>query len=654
MARFLNQDDLVAAGLSNAMQISGVAPAPQATADGSADVSQQVAAANTANKGFIRLPAGARYRISSNISIGNIIAEGGVLVIDAGVVVTFGSVIGADNVVVFDGAGIARHRGNKYSLGWYAGASGTAKWNAMRRAFVTSPNKTVIIPRPDSSDPAYAAAEYGSAGWSAPAPWIFDDPENNMTVHQEAPIVGTVYGQPCVVEFSPVNKTEDHRWYGLHIDGGNKARHGILAHGGARQQFYGLARINNCTGRPVEWLNDLWPADQMWFQELYVARYGDGIRLVGTGANGSGINCLNNSSRIDRIVDNGARGLRATVTATAGAITAITVPTQFNGSNQLLTGFEPGQTYYINGDASAGTGGYNATATATVNASTGVIDLSSFTITAGGAGFTTGDTVVITTAQNVIKYQGWHTNPHLAAVYNNVIAPQATCAGPLVLLETSSVAGVQDGIFENIYSELRGRQMFASTAGAGVTTVFHTYTLRNVRSIYAMQNPALSPVEMGWVRDGNYTEMARQTNNSVYINVGNNSTNISFTGIPMERVSGVFGAGFYFDGEPGYFTTARGTDTAGVTSMKPFSGFVSLRRITLISNTPNVWGEFLMVDDNTLITIAKGSLVEPRNNAGLSGTTSTAGNFGVSLSNGVFYHENRTGAAVRYKVVAGR
>lgn len=101
----------------------------------------------------VALRPGRTYRFTTNANIGFILNWGGVIQVDAGVTVVFDDVIGPDNKVAFTGAGIARSRINRFSVGWYSSSTDLAdKWDACRRAFQEHHPQTAIFPPPPDGD----------------------------------------------------------------------------------------------------------------------------------------------------------------------------------------------------------------------------------------------------------------------------------------------------------------------------------------------------------------------------------------------------------------------------------------------------------------------------------------------------------------------
>lgn len=654
---------LGAAGLPSALLASGyVTPlAFGAKGDGAADDTAALAAASLA--GPVRLPAGYVFR-SKSVNINRLIGDGGLIAIDGVTEQVTYVCDGNHSVPMFTGTGIAKPRNNKYSVGWYNATTGDAALAFMNRCMTTSPRKVVVIPQLDPSDPRYKADEYGSPGWKMTNEWLWDDPQNNMRIDWQAPLVADRYGMECLIRVSSVGfKTEDQSSLSLHLDCSDKAMNGIVGHGGARQHFNLKSRITNPVRACVDWRNDLWPCDSIKFDYLSVGRYGTfAVNLEGRGPNGTGINCINTGGDLPYIQDNGARGLYGTVTAVNnGAITGFTIDT-----GQRLTGFEPGSTYRINGyvkaNGSTPSAGFGATATATVGTLTGIIDTSTVNIGAaiapivgsGGTGFEVGDKFIMTTAEASYRQRGWHDATIVGRVFHVVGPPLVPPYDSLVQIMATTDGASRKCVIESLDSSVRNRRMLRVGAEAGATVFRHSLTISDIHDEFAPQDTSHRVIDLAYMDDGTVSQLTRQTTSTVTIGVDNNTVaNVAFLGIPVERLSNT-PAQCTFDGEAVYYITARATDSAGQTPTKPFSGMVSLRRVTLVSNIPNVWGEFLMTDDNTLVTIGKGSLVEPRNNAGLNGTTSTAGNFGISASGGIIYHENRTGAPARYKVIIGR
>ena len=704
----------------------------EARGDGRADDSDAVIATVAANGGSLPLKAGMIHRITKPIpGIGNIYSEGGKLFGDnAAMTVEFGTVVGPENIAVFEGTATFKPRNLRYVMGWYGGTSGAAALIFCQRNMPIGARRHLRVPQIDPKDARYYADEYGSSGWSFPFEVDVDDPLNNLTWEFEAPFVATTYGMECVLRFSRVNKTENQRFRNFHIDAADKARHCIIGHGGASQRFYEDTRLTNPLRDPVYWPGDKYPTDQLFFEHLNIARYGRyGAFIGGTGPNAKNDNCLNSAPHTENIYDNGARGLYANVTTTAGAVTGISVPAQYpTGSVQRLTGFEPTYTrpvtvttvaasttlsnvmgelmvgqpvsgagvpagtlitavspmnqtatlsnaatasatvsldatvvFSIIPDNNAVGGGVGATATATVNPDTGVIDPTSFVIVNGGTGYTNGR-CIITTAEECLHYDGWVVSPKYGMIRYQASAPQVPIRGALIGLVNSPFGAVTDAYFNLATTNIRNRRMFYAR-GYG-STFFHSYIIDGIRDQWAPQDGVSAPIIAWHTNDANITGLSRQINvneGNVIVDTGK-STNIAFKGVPKERVRSAYESGkeyfITFDGMAVLYqmvTPLAHNAVSAVLKTEPFAAVTSLRATFLTAQADNIHGSWHMKGKNKLDPLGNiGSLVDvivdPAVFPVVDPTIGATGRVSVVISNGAKQVINRSGAPLRYSL----
>jgi hypothetical protein len=650
-------------------QLSNLLTAPGGAGDGTTDDTTAISAANAA-KGYVLLPYGKTYRIRSNLSIGIIYSQGGYLLIDSGVTLTFDGVVGHDAQVIFKGAGIAKSSDNNYSTGWFDGASFDLKWDFNRRAFQTNAKKSIVWPIPLAGDPAGvirngSVADLSTSGsrcWSCAAPVIFDDPENNCDIIQRAPLYGATRGMTCVIEFSPVNKTEDIFFRnGLWIDAGDNADDCINAHGGARIHVVGYARLDSPRRDSVRLSNDILASgffDEIKMDFVSANNFGRAAIFM----EGVGSFPKHNGANFEYLFTNGARGIYATATVTAGAITALTIPSAnpINSVTQTLTGYGySGQSFYIVSAAKAdGQGtpgaGYGATGTPVVDGSG---NLTGITITNGGSGFVNGEVVVVTSAISTLYCKGLLRSVRLGRLFeykgstNNLTVPSVAN----VVLESNSAGATQQSDFGPIVSGTGNRPALVSRDGSsGTAPEKHRYSVRG----WQVPNPCYDgdngQLRLDWIDDVNVTEPPSSVpsphNNMIFSTVS--VSNLKMSGIPRERVVGN-SDGFYFDGQQVLYSTALANNSVASMNIKPFSSMIGLFRISLVTNTDNVLYDGLLRGDTNWYDVLKGSLVDT-SLVSLSGTTGTSGRVTISINSGRLYIENRSGASLRYKMVVSK
>lgn len=622
-----------------------------AAGDGITNDRAAVLAAHNAGGGYILLPMGKTYRISANLAVGVIIANGGMLSIDSGVTLTYDAVSGAPNISVFTGGGIARPSSYRYSLGHYDGATGTEKWNRMRRAFVANSKKTILIPAPLPSDPAYIADAYGSPSYKVTSPLLFNDPENNSTIWQECSLVATEDGLKALIEISTSQKCEDVYWNGLVIDGQDKAIDGIRAHGGARFHWYGRSRITSVKQDGINWLNDLFPADEPLIQFLEAVRYG----RHATSFEGK-INKEISGLQLDYVFSNGARGIYCTAAVSGGRVTSLTLDAKLPDGvqSQRLTGYLPTLVYGINSVSGNGIGG---TATAALDGSGNLVR---FIITAGGAGFVDGETVVVTAALSHVHIAGIHRGTTVNRVHV-VQSDEANSSGlveaydALVTVESTADGAPAQIVIEDVYSLNGKRTTLSARAGSGGSrNKIGKLTASKLHIPNMVQNvnpssPTRYPIEVDNCSDLIVGPLGDSFPSAIAVSASNVDRAI-FTGIPREHVLG--NGRFMFDGVLSYYTTGLPTDTtaSGVDS-KPFSNLVALHTVTLISNKAYVYYSGYLVEGVGLIDINKGLLVDTA-----TSTTAPSDTFGIPgtvtiiLVNGSIFINNRTWISLSYKL----
>jgi hypothetical protein len=241
---------------------------------------------------------------------------------DLGVTVSFDDVQDWEKPV-FSGNGVCLATNAFYSLAWYYASSGSAMWDFMRRAFKTSANKYVLVTKPNPSHPAYVKNAYGSACWSCPYPWIFDDPEDDTFVDfLGAPLLATGgSNQQCLIELSPQNKTESVTFRELQMWGNNTCLYGVWKRGGARIHYQGTVFATQFIRSAFQYNNDLFSGDEDDF--------GDLIQIADCGDTPLNIYAPNQvpNGYIKQLFSNGNKGIYCTASVTAGALTALTPQT---------------------------------------------------------------------------------------------------------------------------------------------------------------------------------------------------------------------------------------------------------------------------------------------------------------------------------------
>lgn len=243
-----------------------------AVGDGLADDT----AALVASGPNLMLPPGRTFRVSTNASIGNILAAGGQITVDSGVTLTVSSVYGDDASVLFEGAGTVRTLDRRYSLGWFSGSTANAKWDFCRRGFVQDQRQVVLFPNPRSDDPACTTSFYGQPAWALNAPMYFGDPENEGIYYSEA-IFAAVPGftGDAMVIFSQADKTEEIFFpSGLFLEAKSNANYCMRIRGGARIKFGSWTRCKYAAVAGVLWDNATAASDLIEFDSLEVSGFG--------------------------------------------------------------------------------------------------------------------------------------------------------------------------------------------------------------------------------------------------------------------------------------------------------------------------------------------------------------------------------------------
>ena len=137
----------------------------------------------------------------------------------------------------------------EYNVNDYEGNTLNERWDNMRADFISWRNKTVLIPYPQTDDPA--CIQVGSdIKWKISAPLVFDDSCNCMDIS----IMGELYAvAPLdqVLLFDDASKPENINFgSGVIIRGnrfdGNTIANAIEIRSGARINFFGQTIINDC------------------------------------------------------------------------------------------------------------------------------------------------------------------------------------------------------------------------------------------------------------------------------------------------------------------------------------------------------------------------------------------------------------------------
>ena len=234
-----------------------------AVGDGTTNCRAAFESARSASHPLAVLP-GKVYRISANTTAGVILNFGGLIQVDSGVTFTFDDVVGADNQVLFSGAGIAKSSARRYSVGWYGDADLADAWDFCRRGFETNYYQTCVFPQ-----------KRDATGWTHSRPLQFDDPENRTVYTMNCAITASATMSAQII-VSPTNKTEDIIFWGkIDLEGAGYADYGVKILGGARIRFMDILSCGghlqdsvliDCTVGPS--------VDQFYANIIYGVRYG--------------------------------------------------------------------------------------------------------------------------------------------------------------------------------------------------------------------------------------------------------------------------------------------------------------------------------------------------------------------------------------------
>lgn len=232
----------------------------------------------SANGRVIVLSPNKTYKITSNTTVGSILANGSKIEIGAGATLTFEDIIGDEAAVVFTGEGTAVSKANYYSLGWYAGNSFNAKWNALKRAFSGTVSKYVWIPAPYRTDPAASLAMAdGQPRWKLTEAVTFNTNESNLTIEalgeflvdQSASLTAGAF---IVGELNaPQNLTFVR---GLTIMCNGSATYGLRLRGGTNITFQDTVTIDSATNSGLLWDNYNGPSHRIVFERLQTDNFG--------------------------------------------------------------------------------------------------------------------------------------------------------------------------------------------------------------------------------------------------------------------------------------------------------------------------------------------------------------------------------------------
>jgi hypothetical protein len=233
------------------------------------------------------VPATGTYRISTTCAVGNLHSLGGIISVDAGVVLTVDSASAQDTTVIFSGLGTVRSNQNYFSVGWFAGNSLNEKWDRCRKGFFDAKTKHVKFPEPKVGDPASVLNHYNATAWGITDTLYFEPKDNNLVVES--------YGRICPKQAMTVPmiiigglkdptgatdfKTEDLTFTnGLLVEGAYIVDTILEIQSGARTCFANWARFRYCLGDAIKWSNSSNASDECTFENLEVSGYG-GIGL---------------------------------------------------------------------------------------------------------------------------------------------------------------------------------------------------------------------------------------------------------------------------------------------------------------------------------------------------------------------------------------
>jgi len=649
-----------------------------AKGDGVTDDSDSFALATS--QGVISLSDGKVYRISANIFVGFIANHGGVMSVDTGKTVMFDGVAGPLEVVCFAGAGKAKPTNNLYSVGWYAGASGNAKWDACRRSMEKGEQKYTVFPVLQSDDPA-AQVSGNAVAYKLTAPLIFDDPENQNNIYQYGSFYCAVAGMSAAIEYSPSFKTEDIYWrLGLRIDCGNNAIDGILAHGGARMQVFGQCDI----ARPIRHGANF-TTDVVGVADFSEPKF-DFLTCTGMGGQALHIEGVSPRTVLDmsvrEVFTNGSRAIWATVTSvSSGAITAISIDANGpNGLAQNLNGFGfPGQTFKIMARIGGTAGvtntgkGYGGAATPTIGQDGGgnpTYILTGLNLTAGGKYFVANEKVCLTSSDAVVNVAGLTRACEIGKIYEfqddaSNLCPVSDAYMKVVATTGGSSHNLQIG---NIATQQGNRRALVVADSSGGTAAKHRILFAgsfavpapvfdNI-AIDATDNGAL--VDLQWIEGGYLRAAPSAGAQELVVKLGSAVSNFALEGVDRERALGN-GDGVTFDGKRIFYyasSTAIGDDkTVALRYRGTWTNAASvLKTVHYTSNNANHYFIGDIRDGMAQIELAKGpsTTVERINTSSPPGDGyGTDGNTTLSINeyNGYMYLSNRSGGALRAKIL---
>ena len=654
---------------------------------GVTDASAKIVTCNTASGGYVTLLAGQTYRVSANITINKIVAMGGLLSIDSGVTLIYDEVIGSVTRAVFTGAGIARNSRMVFRLGHYAGASADVRWAFMRQAFLTGVRQTVYFDAPSPGDAGYTTDSYGAPAWIVMAPMIVDDPDDNTTYWQECSFAAGT-NITCFFNFSPFNKTEDIRWYGLCLDGMNLALDGLYGTGGARMHFFGRSRIANVLRDAVNKNCSLWAQDETHFDFLESAGFGRNVlNLTGDGNKSGNWNHIA-GFRINTLFSNGARALYCTATVdtitnatySTGPMTGIALnSTKPDGTTQHTAG------WYIPTSLSASPGlvyqaySISKTANSTMPAGQGAVltpvyngsnVITGFTINSGGDGFQNGEVIVVTAHDSVASITGMteHTlidNLLESTGYSGSFTGLTGPYDALVSVYTNAYGGSRNMSLRDIGTYSSNVTRIKSTNGPLDTTKsqYHTLNISAQKNDLNTRPRSINPssvsrwfLEIGAIENGFITGSANDfVQSSAQILLGPNVQNVSlgqgFGADTFAQIGTVTNVSI--NGERVKYLTSMLDQTVTSFDTSNIHSGIQMREVTLLSNTPNLSFKGNYVQGLGWVNILyQGSLVNiDYGSVSQGATTGAAGQFTLYMQNDVILSlNNRTGSTVRVQV----
>jgi len=319
----LDDRDDILVKLANYLLKDGLTITPTtfgAVGDGVADDTAAVIQANTMT-GRVVLPPNITYKVGT-ATVGVIVSMGGSLKNASGDVFTFKSANGNNpSQIIFKGDGAFVAQDRWYSYGWFDGASWDechAFWHRCQVAVANADvSYNLVLPPLPVTDKRVLLQYNNTPCWKQTSGVNFDDPENQGIIHVHS-FVKAANAMDYMISYSGIKKTEQIEIpLGWKLYGDNKAKVGILIHGGARIIHGGRTMLFNMTEAGVRQSNDLWPCDEIEFNFLDVTGFGlygyDANNVSIAGNTGSGIVNPSVTTVIDKFFSNG--GIAATAQA---------------------------------------------------------------------------------------------------------------------------------------------------------------------------------------------------------------------------------------------------------------------------------------------------------------------------------------------------